>query len=157
MTVSIPILNEDIFETTLTKMCGAIYGGIDAIIFGVFKSINTGDVYMRVSIERNEDTYDVYERIYELDKVPENVMELYTYIDFHSYFVFDEYKDKFSLIGDHIGRRATRDCVIMSLYNNPTKMNTIELINITKNKNNEYDNVFSDIYDTYSSVKKYNM
>ena len=157
MTGSIPILNKDIFETTLTKMCGAIYGSTDAILFGIFKSINTDEVYMRVSIESNDDTYNVYDRIYEFDKIPENVMEIFKYVDFNSYFVFDEDKDCFSLIGDHIGRRATRECIIMNLVNNPTKTNTIELIDISKNKNDEYNIIFNDIYDTYSNIKKYDM
>lgn len=97
-------------DAVTIDVAGAIYSLSDMIIFEVMRKF-TGELSMRVIVQIE----DVIEQIftYDWDKIPSEVMELYSYTTTKSYF-----KNKV-LFGTHLGRKEDRNYALMSFDRYP--------------------------------------
>lgn len=129
-------------------MAGAVYCITDMIIFEIYKDIHSMDYYLNVVITQDEMTE--YRTIFRWDQIPEDVMEIYDYVNHTSALEIND--NSYVLYGTHIGRIHNHKYKLMTSLNE--HLNTYEVIDQSFRRDTEQvTNMCKDIAENMRIVK----
>jgi hypothetical protein len=104
-------------QAIICGIAGAIYCSTDIIIMEKYKDCTNNTDYLKVTITID----DVIEKsaIYEMDKVPEYLQNIYEYVRQTSIIEYDKKTEIYTLFGDHIARARGYKFVLGKFPVNP--------------------------------------
>lgn len=116
------------FECVRTNIASAIYYLTDMIIFETYKDLTNDEVYLCMTITKDDET-SVVTTIYKWRDVPKYVMDIYKYVSSTSCLVADSpLPGCYKLYGNHIGRTRDYKMHLASFSQNPIDQSTLHIL-----------------------------
>lgn len=136
-------------ECTLLKVAAAVYSITDMVVFHVYKKISEEKYYL-VCVLQEDDIKETV-NIFEWDKIPKSVMDIYTYVSSTS--VIEVNDDMHILYGNHIGRKKDHKYILMKYIEDPCQQDKLHLITLDTDVDENVMFCYNEICENMKIVK----